>query len=193
MKYLKAYENFNYEPTNEEFLGLFSAKTRNEYIKKGYDEFSKLIASNKELQAKVEELFNQSEELPQSEIQKLQDVIGGKEESKVEELEEVVKKETDSVEESFSDVVEKIKKVLSWVFRFGKQLVWFAGSLAMIILSGTESMGARTILSGEASGNLSFSWYGMLMLIGGVISLILWGADKQMKASGEGPLFGGKK
>ena len=198
MRYLKAYENFNYEPTNEEFLGgLFSAQTRNEYIKQGFDKISKLLQTDTALQAKLEEIYNEAEQsgnLPsQQDVQKLQDVVGGKAEEKVEELEDAVKEESETVQENkFSNIIERIKKVLSWVFNFGKQLLWLVGSLASMFFAGTEAMGARTILSGEASGNLSYSWYGLLMLIGGFISLILWIADKHMKASGQGPLFGGK-
>lgn len=197
MKYLKAYENFNYEPTNEEFLGgLFSAKTRNQYIKEGYDKISKLLQTDTTLQAKLEEIYNEAEQLgnlpSQQDVQKLQDVVGGRSEEKVEELEDAVKSET--VQENFfSGIIEKIKKVLSWVFNFGKQTLWLVGSLASMFFAGTEAMGARVILSGEASGNLSYSWYGLLMLIGGFISLVLWIVDKHMKSSGEGPLFGGKK
>jgi hypothetical protein len=197
MKYLKAYENFNYEPTNEEFLGgLFSAQTRNQYIKEGYDKISKLLQTDTALQAKLEEIYSEAEQtgnLPTSEdVQKLQDIVGGRSEEKVQELEEVIK-EQPIQENFFSTVIESIKKFLSWVFRFGKQVLWLVGSLASMFLAGTEAMGARVILSGEASGNLSYSWYGLLMLIGGFISLIMWIADKHMKASGQGPLFGGKK
>ena len=197
MKYLKAYENFNYEPTNEEFLGgLFSAQTRNQYIKEGYDKISKLLQTDTALQAKLEEIYSEAEQtgnLPTSEdVQKLQDIVGGRSEEKVQELEEVIK-EQPIQENFFSTVIESIKKFLSWVFRFGKQVLWLVGSLESMFLAGTEAMGARVILSGEASGNLSYSWYGLLMLIGGFISLIMWIADKHMKASGQGPLFGGKK
>ena len=91
MRYLKAYENFNYEPTNEEFLGgLFSAQTRNEYIKQGFDKISKLLQTDTALQAKLEEIYNEAEQsgnLPsQQDVQKLQDVVGGKAEEKVEEI-----------------------------------------------------------------------------------------------------------
>lgn len=198
MRYLKAYENFNYEPTNEEFLGgLFSAQTRNEYIKQGFDKISKLLQTDTALQAKLEEIYNEAEQsgnLPsQQDVQKLQDVVGGKAEEKVEELEDAVKEESEAVQENmFSNIIERIKKVLSWVFNFTKQLLWLVGSLASMFLAGTEAMGARVILSGEAQGNLSYSWYGLLMLIGGFISLILWIVDKHMKAKGEGSLFGGK-
>ena len=196
MRYLKAYENFNYEPTNEEFLGgLFSAQTRNEYIKQGFDKISKLLQTDIALQSKLEEIYNEAEQsgnLPsEQDVQKLQDVIGGRSEEKVEELEDAVKDETVQ-ENMFSSIIEKIKKVLSWVFNFGKQTLWLFASLASMFFAGSEAMGARVILSGEASGNLSYSWYGLLMLIGGFISLILWVVDKHMKAKGEGPLFGGK-
>lgn len=199
MKYLKAYENFNYEPTNEEFLGgLLSAQTRNQYIKEGYDKISKLLQTDKALQGKLEEIYNEAEQsgnLPsEQDVQKLKDVVGGKSEEKVEELEDAVKDEAETIQENvFTNVIEKIKKVLSWVFNFGKQVLWLVGSLASMFLAGTEAMGARTILSGEASGNLSYSWYGLLMLIGGFIALVLWMTDKHMKLSGQGPLFGGKK
>ena len=197
MKYLKAYENFNYEPTNEEFFGgLFSAQTRNQYIKEGYDKISKLLQTDTALQSKLEEIYNEAEQsgnLPsQQDVQKLQDVVGGRAEEKVEELEDAVKDETVQ-ENMFSNIIEKIKKVLSWVFNFGKQTLWLVGSLASMFFAGTEAMGARVILSGEAQGNLSYSWYGLLMLIGGFISLILWIVDKHMKGSGQGPLFGRKE
>jgi uncharacterized protein (UPF0335 family) len=199
MRYLKAYENFNYEPTNEEFLGgLFSAQTRNEYIKQGFDKISKLLQTDTTLQAKLEEIYTEAEQsgnLPsQQDVQKLQDIVGGRSEEKVEKLEDAMKEESETVQENkFSSIIEKIKKVLSWVFNFGKQTLWLVGSLASMFFAGSEAMGARVILSGEASGNLSYSWYGLLMLIGGFISLILWVADKHMKISGQGPLFGGKK
>ena len=197
MRYLKAYENFNYEPTNEEFFGgLFSAQTRNQYIKEGYDKISKLLQTDTALQSKLEEIYNEAEQsgnLPsQQNVQKLQDVVGGRAEEKVEELEDAVKDETVQ-ENMFSNIIEKIKKVLSWVFNFGKQTLWLVGSLASMFFAGTEAMGARVILSGEAQGNLSYSWYGLLMLIGGFISLILWIVDKHMKGSGQGPLFGRKE
>ena len=197
MRYLKAYENFNYEPTNEEFFGgLFSAQTRNQYIKEGYDKISKLLQTDTALQSKLEEIYNEAEQsgnLPsQQDVQKLQDVVGGRAEEKVEELEDAVKDETVQ-ENMFLSIIEKIKKVLSWVFNFGKQTLWLVGSLASMFFAGTEAMGARVILSGEASGNLSYSWYGLLMLIGGFISLVLWIVDKHMKGSGQGPLFGRKE
>ena len=197
MRFLKAYENFNYEPTNEEFFGgLFSAQTRNQYIKEGYDKISKLLQTDTALQSKLEEIYNEAEQsgnLPsQQDVQKLQDVVGGRAEEKVEELEDAVKDETVQ-ENMFSNIIEKIKKVLSWVFNFGKQTLWLVGSLASMFFAGTEAMGARVILSGEAQGNLSYSWYGLLMLIGGFISLILWIVDKHMKGSGQGPLFGRKE
>ena len=116
MKYLKAYENFNYEPTNEEFLGgLFSAQTRNQYIKEGYDKISKLLQTDTALQAKLEEIYSEAEQtgnLPTSEdVQKLQDIVGGRAEEKVQELEEVIK-EQPIQENFFSTVIESIKKFL---------------------------------------------------------------------------------
>jgi hypothetical protein len=175
---------------------LFSAQTRNQYIKEGYDKISKLLQTDTALQSKLEEIYNEAEQsgnLPsQQDVQKLQDVVGGRAEEKVEELEDAVKDETVQ-ENMFSNIIEKIKKVLSWVFNFGKQTLWLVGSLASMFFAGTEAMGARVILSGEAQGNLSYSWYGLLMLIGGFISLILWIVDKHMKGSGQGPLFGRKE
>jgi len=46
------------------------------------------------------------------------------------------------------------------------------GALAMIILPFTKSLGATVIQSGEASGNTSLTWYGFLLMFGGIAAMM---------------------
>ena len=46
------------------------------------------------------------------------------------------------------------------------------GALAMLILPFTSKLGATVITSGEATGNTSLTWYGGLLLLGGILSMM---------------------
>ena len=180
MKYISTYENFNYQPTNEEFVGLLSAKTRNEKIKQGFENASKLIEGDKSLQDKIMEAYNSLQEKPSvDEMKDAIDIVSGSDEAQVQSLEKELKADPVTSGEAKNESTEKpktfIQKALSIVgkiWKFGVNLIHFMGALAMIILPFTAKLGATVITSGEASGNTSLTWYGGLLLVGGILAMM---------------------
>lgn len=180
MKYIATYENFNYQPTNEEFIGLFSAKTRNEYIKQGFENANKLIEADKSLQDKIMTAYeNQSQKPSQEEMKDAVDIVSGSDDSQVQSLEKELKADPitsgDAQNESTAEpktFIQKALGIVSKIWKFGVNLVHFMGALAMIILPFTSKLGATVITSGEASGNTSLTWYGGLLLVGGILAMI---------------------
>lgn len=180
MKYIATYENFNYQPTNEEFIGLFSAKTRNQYIKQGFDNATKLIESDKNLQDKIMKAYESQSTKPSvEEMKDAVDIVSGSDEAQVQSLEKELKADPvtsgEAQNESTTEPKTFIQKALglvSKIWKFGVNLVHFMGALAMILLPFTSKLGATVITSGEASGNVSLSWYGGLLLVGGILSMI---------------------
>lgn len=180
MKYISTYENFNYQPTNEEFVGVFSAKTRNEKIKQGFENASKLIEGDKSLQDKIMAAYNSLQEKPSmDEMKDAVDIVSGSDEAQVQSLEKELKADpitsgeaqNESTEEP-KTFIQKALAIVSKIWKFGVNLVHFMGALAMIILPFTAKLGATVISSGEASGNTSLTWYGGLLLLGGILAMI---------------------
>ena len=96
MKYIATYENFNYQPTNEEFIGLFSAKTRNEKIKQGFENASKIIEGDKSLQDKIMAAYNTQKEKPSTdEMKDAIDIVSGSDDAQVQSLEKELKSHTE--------------------------------------------------------------------------------------------------
>lgn len=179
MKYISTYENFNYQPTNEEFFGLFSAATRNENIKLGFENASKLIESDKALQDKIMQAYNNEKLKPTlAEMQDVTDSVSGSDEKEIQSLENELRDnpvtsgefQSESTEEPVS-FIQKCLSVVSKIWRFGINTIHLMGALAMIILPFTSKLGATVISSGEASGNTSLTWYGFLLLFGGIIAM----------------------
>ena len=180
MKYISTYENFNYQPTNEEFVGIFSAKTRNEKIKQGFENASKLIEGDKALQEKIMAAYNSLQEKPSmDEMKDAVDIVSGSDEAQIQSLEKELKADpvtsgetkNESTEEP-KTFIQKALAIVSKIWKFGVNLVHFMGALAMIILPFTSKLGATVISSGEASGNTSLTWYGGVLLVGGILAMI---------------------
>ena len=180
MKYISTYENFNYQPTNEEFVGVFSAKTRNEKIKQGFENASKLIEGDKSLQDKIMAAYNSLQEKPSmDEMKDAVDIVSGSDEAQIQSLEKELKADpvtsgetkNESTEEP-KTFIQKALAIVSKIWKFGVNLVHFMGALAMIILPFTSKLGATVISSGEASGNTSLTWYGGVLLVGGILAMI---------------------
>lgn len=180
MKYIATYENFNYQPTNEEFIGLFSAKTRNEYIKQGYENANKLIETDKSLQDKIMTAYeSQSQKPSQEEMKDALDIVSGSDDAQVQSLEKELKADPitsgDAQNESTAEpktFIQKALGILSKIWKFGVNLIHFMGALAMILLPFTKELGAKVITSGEATGNTSLSWYGFLLMFGGILAMM---------------------
>ncbi len=180
MKYIATYENFNYQPTNEEFIGLFSAKTRNEKIKQGFENASKIIEGDKSLQDKIMAAYNTQKEKPSTdEMKDAIDIVSGSDDAQIQSLEKELKADPvtsgDSQNESAVEpktFIQKTLSILSKIWKFGVNLVHFMGALAMLILPFTSKLGATVITSGEATGNTSLTWYGGLLLLGGILSMM---------------------
>jgi len=180
MKYIATYENFNYQPTNEEFISLFSAKTRNEYIKQGFDNANKLIEGDKNLQDKIMKAYeSQSTKPSEEEMKDAVDVVSGSDEAQVQSLEKELKADPvtsgEAQNESTTEpktFMQKALGIVSKIWKFGVNLVHFMGALAMILLPFTKQLGAKVITAGEAGGNTSLSWYGFLLLFGGIIAMM---------------------
>lgn len=180
MKYIATYENFNYQPTNEEFIGLFSAKTRNEYIKQGYENANKLIETDKSLQDKIMTAYeSQSQKPSQEEMKDAVDIVSGSDDAQVQSLEKELKADPitsgDAQNESTAEpktFIQKALGILSKIWKFGVNLIHFMGALAMILLPFTKELGAKVITSGEAMGNTSLSWYGFLLMFGGILAMM---------------------
>lgn len=180
MKYIATYENFNYQPTNEEFIGLFSAKTRNQYIKQGFDNATKLIEGDKNLQDKIMNAYESQSTKPSvEEMKDAVDVVSGSDEAQVQSLEKELKADPvtsgEAQNESTTEpktFMQKALGIVSKIWKFGVNLVHFMGALAMIILPFSKELGAKVITSGEAMGNTSLSWYGFLLLFGGIIAMM---------------------
>lgn len=180
MKYIATYENFNYQPTNEEFIGLFSAKTRNQYIKQGFDNATKLIESDKNLQDKIMKAYESQSAKPSvEEMKDAVDIVSGSDEAQVQSLEKELKADPvtsgEAQNESTAEpktFIQKALGIVSKIWKFGVNVVHFMGALAMILLPFTSKLGATVIKSGEASGNTSLSWYGGLLLVGGILSMM---------------------
>lgn len=180
MKYITTYENFNYQPTNEEFIGWFSAKTRNEYIKQGFDNACAIIERDKNLQDKIKNVYESQSAKPSvEEMKDVLDIVSGSDEDQVKSLEQELKANPvisgEAQNESTTEpktFIQKALGILRKIWKFGINLVHFMGALAMIILPFSKELGAKVILSGEASGNTSLEWYGLLLLIGGIIAMM---------------------
>ena len=180
MKYIATYENFNYQPTNEEFIGLFSAKTRNEKIKQGFENASKIIEGDKSLQDKIMAAYNTQKEKPSTdEMKDAIDIVSGSDDAQVQSLEKELKSDPvtsgESQNESTTEpktFMQKALGIVSKIWKFGVNLVHFMGALAMIILPFTSKLGATVITSGEAMGNTSLSWYGFLLMFGGILAMM---------------------
>lgn len=175
MKYIATYENFNYQPTNEEFIGLFSAKTRNEKIKQGFENASKIIEGDKGLQDKIMAAYNTQKEKPSTdEMKDAIDIVSGSDDAQVQSLETELKKEsvTNESTEEPKTVMQKVLATVGKIWKFGVNLIHFMGALAMILLPFTSKLGATVITSGEATGNTSLTWYGGVLLVGGILAMI---------------------
>jgi len=175
MKYIATYENFNYQPTNEEFIGLFSAKTRNEKIKQGFENASKIIEGDKGLQDKIMAAYNTQKEKPSTvEMKDAIDIVSGSDDAQVQSLETELKKEsvTNESAEEPKTVMQKVLATVGKIWKFGVNLIHFMGALAMILLPFTSKLGATVITSGEATGNTSLTWYGGVLLVGGILAMM---------------------
>jgi len=180
MKYIATYENFNYQPTNEEFIGLLSAKTRNEKIKQGFENASKLIEGDKSLQDKIMAAYNNQSEKPSvDEMKDAIDIVSGSDDSQIQSLEKELKADPVTSGESQNEstvepktFIQKSLSILGKIWKFGVNLIHFMGALAMIILPFTAKLGATVISSGEASGNTSLTWYGFLLMFGGIAAMM---------------------
>jgi len=175
MKYIATYENFNYQPTNEEFIGLFSAKTRNEKIKQGFENASKIIEGDKSLQDKIMAAYNTQKEKPSTvEMKDAIDIVSGSDDAQVQSLETELKKEsvTNESAEEPKTVMQKVLATVGKIWKFGVNLIHFMGALAMILLPFTSKLGATVITSGEATGNTSLTWYGGVLLVGGILAMM---------------------
>lgn len=194
MKYISTYENFNYQPTNEELIGLFSAKTRNQYIKQGFENGLKLIEKDKSLQDKIMAAYNSLQEKPSmDEIKDAVDIVSGGDDAQIQSLETELKADPvtsgETKNESTTEpktFIQKALGILSKIWKFGVNLVHFMGALAMIILPFTAQLGAKIQTYGETSGNVSMTWYGGLLFVGGLVAMLhfIWrnvGSDEKNK------------
>ena len=187
MKYISTYENFNYQPTNEELIGLFSAETRNQYIKQGFENGLILIEKDKSLQEQIKKAYNSLKEKPSmDEIKDAVDIVSGGDDPQIQSLEKELKADvleipTDPVtsgetkNESTTEpktFIQKALGILSKIWKFGVNLVHFMGALAMIILPFTAQLGAKIQTYGETSGNVSMTWYGGLLFVGGLVAML---------------------
>lgn len=202
MKYISTYENFNYQPTNEELIGLFSAKTRNQYIKQGFENGLILIEKDKSLQDQIIAAYNRLQEKPSmDEIKNAVDIVSGGDDPQIQSLEKALKADfSPSIEnnpvtsgetknESTTEpktFIQKALGILTKIWNFGLNLVHFMGALAMIILPFTAQLGAKIQTYGETSGNVSMTWYGGLLFVGGLVAMLhfIWrnvGSDEKNK------------
>ena len=171
MKYIKAYENFNYSPINEEenivknIAAIFSKKSRNTQIQEGI-EIGKKLLENKEV---IEELNKiDTSGIEPDDISTLEEIATGSDTKSIDSLASI----TESNEAK--SLWEKLKSGIQKIIKIGSNALFILGNIATIVWTFTENAGAKKIYGGESGGNIQQSTMGLLVMFGCILLLFLY-------------------
>ena len=169
MKYIKAYENFNYSSINEEenivknIAAIFSKKSRNTQIQEGIEIGKKLLEDKKV----IEELDKiDTSGIDPDDIPKLEKIASDT--TSIDSLASI----TESNEAK--SLWEKLKSGIQKIIKIGSNALFILGNIATIVWTFTENAGAKKIYGGESGGNIQQSAMGLLVMFGCILLLFLY-------------------
>lgn len=171
MKYIKAYENFNYSPINEEenivknIAAIFSKKSRNTQIQEGI-EIGKKLLENKEVIEKLDKIDTSG--IEPDDISRLEEIATGSDTKSIDSLASI----TESNEAK--SLWEKLKSGIQKIIKIGSNALFILGNIATIVWTFTENAGAKKIYGGESGGNIQQSAMGLLVMFGCILLLFLY-------------------